>query len=200
MIRKALAMAQEVYLSSDVEADGPIPGPHSMLSFASVAFVRDTSGWREVGTFSANLATLPEASGHPDTMDWWGTQPDAWAACRSAPEPPEEVMPRYVAWLEGLPGRPVFCGYPVAYDFMFVYWYVVRFGLKPGARCPFGFSALDIKTLAMDRMSTGYGQATKRHMPRRWFAGTPPHTHLALDDARGQGILLMNILDEPAAR
>jgi hypothetical protein len=25
----------EIYVSTDIEADGPIPGPHSMLSFAS---------------------------------------------------------------------------------------------------------------------------------------------------------------------
>ena len=30
---------REVYVSTDVEADGPIPGPHSMLSFASAAFL-----------------------------------------------------------------------------------------------------------------------------------------------------------------
>lgn len=29
----------EIYISTDVEADGPIPGPHSMLSFACVGSV-----------------------------------------------------------------------------------------------------------------------------------------------------------------
>lgn len=28
-------------MSTDVETDGPIPGPHSMLSFASAAYSRD---------------------------------------------------------------------------------------------------------------------------------------------------------------
>jgi len=28
----------ETYVSTDVEADGPIPGPNSMLSFASAAY------------------------------------------------------------------------------------------------------------------------------------------------------------------
>ena len=28
----------EIYISTDVEADGPIPGPHSMLSFGSAAY------------------------------------------------------------------------------------------------------------------------------------------------------------------
>ena len=34
----------EIYVSTDVEADGPVPGPHSMLSFASAAYLPDSSG------------------------------------------------------------------------------------------------------------------------------------------------------------
>jgi hypothetical protein len=56
---------REIYVSTDIETDGPIPGPHSMLSFGSAAFAPDR---RLVGTFEANLHTLPEAAGHPDTM------------------------------------------------------------------------------------------------------------------------------------
>ena len=31
----------EIYVSTDVEADGPIPGPNSMLSFGSAAYTVD---------------------------------------------------------------------------------------------------------------------------------------------------------------
>jgi hypothetical protein len=31
-------MTSEIYVSTDIEADGPIPGPNSMLSFASAAY------------------------------------------------------------------------------------------------------------------------------------------------------------------
>src|SRR5947207_4339376 len=113
----------EVYVSTDVEADGPIPGPHSMLSFASAALTADK---HLVGTFAANLATLPGAAGDPKTMAWWEAQPEAWAACRAGGRDPAEVMPEYAAWLKRLPGKPVFVGYPAAYDFLFVYWYLIR--------------------------------------------------------------------------
>ena len=53
-------MSREVYVSTDIEADGPIPGPHSMLSFGSVAF--DDAG-NELSTFARNLETLPGAAG-----------------------------------------------------------------------------------------------------------------------------------------
>ena len=57
----------EIYVSTDVEVDGPIPGPYSMLSFSYAAYLADTT---LVSTFSANLQTLPDASGHPGTMAW----------------------------------------------------------------------------------------------------------------------------------
>ncbi len=101
-------MAAEIYVSTDVESDGPIPGPHSMLSFASAAYLFDKT---LVGTFEANLVLLPGAAGDPKTMEWWQGQPNAWAACRSNVREPAAVMPEYVAWLKSLPGRPVsfFC-------------------------------------------------------------------------------------------
>jgi hypothetical protein len=178
----------EVYVSTDVEADGPIPGPYSMLSFASAAYLEDKT---LVDTFSANLDTLVGAEAHPDTMAWWQKQPEAWARCRENTTPPSEALPRYLAWVEALPGKPVFVGYPASYDFMFVYWYLVRFA----GRSPFSHSALDIKTLAMALLGTGYREATKGRMPQRWFDPIP-HTHVALDDAIEQGALFCNMLAE----
>ena len=176
----------EIYVSTDVETDGPIPGPHSMLSFASAAFTPDK---QLVSTFSANLQTLPGAAGHSKTMEWWQSQPDAWAACRRDARPPDSVMPEYVRWLKALPGKPVFVGYPVAFDFLFVYWYLIRFA----GESPFSHSALDIKTYAMALLGTGYRDSTKRNMPPEWFDDLP-HTHVALDDAIGQGALFCNML------
>jgi len=176
----------EIYVSTDIEADGRIPGPHSMLSFASAAYTADK---RLLGTFSANLTTLPGAVGDPETIEWWQGQPEAWAACRADLRDPAVVMPEYVAWLKALPGRAVFVGYPAAYDFMFVYWYLIRFA----SESPFSHSALDIKTYAMALLGTGYRASDKGNMPREWFDDLP-HTHVALDDALGQGALFCNML------
>ena len=178
----------EIYVSTDVEVDGPIPGPHSMLSFASAAYA---AGKTLVGTFSANLELLPDASGHPDTMAWWAERPAAWQASRRNPRRPADAMTEYVAWLEALPGTPVFVGYPAAFDFLFVYWYLMKFV----GRSPFSFSALDIKTMAMVLMKTGYRDVAKKTMPKRWF-GTSRHTHVSLDDAIEQGELFCTMLEE----
>jgi hypothetical protein len=144
-----------------------------------------------VSTFSRNLVTLPGAAPDPKTAEWWQTQPEAWAACRTDPRPPEEAMNDYVRWLKALPGSPVFVGYPAAYDFLFVYWYLIRFA----GESPFSHSALDIKTFAMAMLGTGYRESTKKRMPARWFDDLP-HTHVALDDALGQGALFCNMLRE----
>jgi len=182
----------EIYVSTDVETDGPIPGPHSMLSFASAAYQPDKS---LIATFAANLATLPGASGDPKTMEWWATQPAAWQACRQDLQPPEVAMRAYLVWLKDLPGRPVFVAYPAGFDFMFVAWYLVRFT----GENPFSHAALDIKSYAMALLKTEFRATTKRTMPRRWFDPLP-HRHIALGDAIEQGALFCNMLAENTRR
>src|SRR5208337_796411 len=109
----------EIYVSTDIETDGPIPGPNSMLSFGSAAYRADKT---LLDTFSANLETLPEANPDPKTMAWWRDNAGAYAATRTDLEQPEAAMRRYVAWLKQLPDRPVFVAYPAGFDFLFVYW------------------------------------------------------------------------------
>lgn len=186
-------MSKEIYISTDVETDGPIPGPHSMLSFASAAFYPDDT--RLVSTFEANLEVLPDALGHPDTMEWWSTQPKAWSACRENLEPPAQAMERYVAWLNNFADKPVFVAYPAGFDFMFVYWYLIRFTGKS----PFSFSALDLKTFAWCLLGGEYRRASKRNMPKHWLS-KHPHTHKALDDAIEQGEMFINMLKDHKAR
>lgn len=183
---------EEIYISTDVETDGPIPGPHSLLSLGSAAYRGDKT---LLGTFSANLETLPGALGHPDTIAWWKNNPEPWEACRKDPEPPESAMRRYVDWIRSFEGRPVFVAYPAAFDFLFVYWYLIRF---TGAS-PFSHSALDIKTYAMAMLKLPYRESTKKNMPRRWF-DPHRHTHVAVDDAIEQGALFCNMLRESLGR
>ena len=179
---------RETYVSTDVEADGPIPGPYSMLSFASVAF--DETG-AELGSFTRNLELLPGAASHPTTMGWWAENQSAWQAARTHLVSPEKAMNDYAAWVARLPGKPIFVAYPAGFDFVFVYWYLHRFT----GGSPFSHSALDIKSYAMALLKRPYRDSTKRNMPKRWFSEAP-HTHVALDDAREQGLLFVNMLRE----
>lgn len=183
-----MAKRPEVYVSVDIEADGPIPGPHSMLSIGAVAY--DEAG-REVGRYSANLETLPEAEPWPATAEWWERFPEAWAEARRDPRPPGEVMSEFAGWLEALPGVPIFVAWPATWDFMWVYWYLMRF---TGKR-PFSEHGIDMRSYAMGMRKKDFRHAGKNYLPKRWLS-PQAHTHVALDDAREQGELFMNMMRE----
>lgn len=100
-------------------------------------------------------------------------------------------MASFASWTRSLPGLPVFVAYPAGFDFLFVYWYLIKFV----GESPFSHSALDIKTFAMAVLKIDYRQSTKRNMPKRWFEDLP-HNHIALDDAIEQGALFCNMLRE----
>ncbi|MEO1237508.1 MAG: exonuclease [Planctomycetota bacterium] len=178
----------EIYLATALEADGPIPGPHSMLSLASAAYQRDKT---LVSTFTVNLEELPDAKPNPDTLAWWKSKPEAWQRCRENPEPAGPAIREYAQWLDHLPGRPVYVGYPAASDYAFVTWYLHRFA----DRNPFGRGAMDLRTFAMALLHKPYHQSKTRHMPDDWYADAKPHTFVALDDALAIGQLLCHMLD-----
>ncbi len=178
----------EIYVSTDVETDGPIPGEYSMLSFGSAAFLPDKN---IVSTFTANLSTLDGAKQDPDTVDWWKSQPLAWSKAREDLNSPDEAMKNYCQWLKDLPGKPVFVGYPASFDFMFISWYLNKFAKEN----PFSYLALDIKTFAWVKLNRPFLEVTKSNMPEHWFDKCEK-SHVALDDAIEQGLLFCNILKE----
>ena len=187
----------EIYFSTDVETDGPIPGPNSMLSLGSAAFSPDGT---LLSTFSVNLETLPEAQADPSTQAWWEAHPEAYRASREGVVPAERAMLSFSQWVSATvstysqePVRkvsPVFVGFPAGFDFLFVYWYLIRFT----GQSPFSFSALDGKTYAMALLKKGYRQSTKRNYPKEWFPLENKHTHIAVEDAVEQGRIFCNML------
>ncbi len=184
---------EEIYVSTDVEADGRVPGLASMLSFASAAF---NVNKELIGTFSANLELLPNATPDPNTMAFWNeTEANkiAYAETRKDLETPADAMKRYQEWLKGLGGSPIFVGYPAAFDFKWIDYYShVYLGDNP-----FGFSrCIDVKSYAYAALQKpNFLHTAKRNMPKRWFDDLP-HTHIALDDAIEQGAMWINILRE----
>ena len=179
---------KEIYISTDVESDGPIPSEYSMLSFGSAAFTLDKE---IISTFSANLEFLPGAKQDEPTMQWWSTQKEAWEACRKNLEEPVLAMKRYVKWLKSLDGKPVFVGYPAGFDFMYIYWYLIKFA----GESPFTYLACDIKSYAQAVLKKPFYDVTKNTMPKEWF-DTCDKTHVALDDAIEQGLLFCNMVKQ----
>lgn len=186
-----------IYISLDMEADGPIPGVNSMLSLGATAY--DAQG-AEVDAFSENLEALPGAVQNPATMKWWADYPDAWARTTASPANPSHVMQRFALWLHELERRYkaecVMVAYPASYDYGFVLYYARLFLGSD----PFNSRVVDMRSFAMGLLGKDYALAAKAKMPGRWYLNVPPHTHVAVEDARSQGVLFINMLLESRQR
>jgi hypothetical protein len=188
---------KEIYISVDVEADGPIPGPYSLSSLGAAVV-----GIGQLSTFTSIDPTEEENQFYvelkPISEDF---VPEAIAVggfdhaqLKITGQDPAEAMTAFAKWVNGQGQKynatPVFLGYPVAYDFMFTNWYLIRFSTVSS---PFGHGRTkDIKEAYAEKANTTIINSTKRQMPRHLFS-TLPHTHNALDDAVEQGILFQNI-------
>jgi hypothetical protein len=185
---------REVYVSVDVEADGPIPGPFSMLSFGmAVCGVSDASSFMPsdpaANTFYAELKPISDTF-EPDALAVSGLD---WDRLAAEGRDPGEAMNAASAWVAEIAAgaTPVFVAYPLGYDWMWTYWYFVRFA-EEGS--PFGHSRhVDMKTLYANKAGTLISRSTKSQMPAGLLPRSP-HTHNALDDAVEQAELFQNLM------
>lgn len=177
-----------IYISLDIEADGPCPGENSMLQLGAAMF--DDNGVL-LESWQRNLETLPDAIEDTATMKWWHSTPElrrAYEKTRICLTRPFDAIADFNKWAVSR-GKPTAVCYPSGFDFTWVYWYCHRFA----HRFPFGFQAIDIKSFAAAVLKLPYRDATKRNMPKEWFVGLPPHTHDGCDDAIEQGYLFFKV-------
>ncbi|MBC3193818.1 hypothetical protein H7X46_22410 [Pseudonocardia sp. C8] len=130
------------FVTTHVHTDGPIPGPHSLLTLTSAAY---SAGGVPIGTFTANLRELPGATVHPAALEIWRGRAEEWLQTRRAARPPGRVAIAYTAWVDGLGGNPVFITDPEEPEHLFAYWYLQRFA----GRWP--FSAVVAASAHQDR-------------------------------------------------
>ena len=184
----------DLYFSADVEADGPIPGPYSMLScglvvagsFDGVAF---TPANDDAASYYVELKPISE-QWIPGALAVSGLDRNV---LRKSGRHPADVMTEVASWVrtESTGYVPVLVAYPAVYDWMWLYWYFERFA---SGGSPFGHSrCLDLKTLYAARAGVPVRAATKHQMPAA-LRSRRPHTHHALDDAREQADLLANLM------
>lgn len=183
------------YVVTDIETDGPWPGANSMRSFASVAV---TASGEQVGVFEAVLDPLPGAAPNPDTLAWFRTQPEAWAAATTDPRPILDVLNDFTGWVRSLPGRRMFAACPITFDGGWIDYYLRRFtryGLVQGpyeTERIFDGPGLCLRSYAAAVTGLPVADAGPAELPPEWF-GNVPHTHRAIDDALGYANLLTEI-------
>src|SRR5581483_10980864 len=80
-----------LFLSFDIEADGPTPGINSMLSFGMVGFNEECN---MIFEYEANLNSLPGAEQSISTMEWWlkPEQAEAWKYVNNNKREPKDVF------------------------------------------------------------------------------------------------------------
>lgn len=187
----------ELYVSVDIEADGPIPIKNSMLALGAQAFtVKDGL----LDTFEINLKPLEIASPDPNTMEWWKTQPEAWKYVTTNQIPPTIAMRQFNDWVKDLRVKynstPIFVAFPATFDHMFVYVYS-HYLL---GYCEFRFAALDIKSYTMAVQKTAFTDVVKSKLPKELTKGLTKHNHTPLADAIGQAEMFLRILRQNLAK
>lgn len=183
----------DIYFSADIETDGPIPGPFSMLSFALVyagafdgeTFYRPTN-YRE--TFYVELKPISDRF-QEEAMQINGL--DRGALVRDG-LPPAQAMTSAARWVRQVAngGEPVFVAYPLSFDWSWLYWYFVNFSQEES---PFGYSkCFDIKTAIAMKLGRTIANAGRQKLPA-YLQSTSSHTHHALDDAIEQAEIFANL-------
>jgi hypothetical protein len=123
---------ETVFVTTHIHTDGPIPGPHSLLTLTSAAHGRHGG---PTSTFSANLRELPGATLHPVALQTWRRRPEDWLSSRRASRPPAIAMAAFRHWTEGFHGERVLVADTSQPDYLFLFWYLHRFtGRWPFAR------------------------------------------------------------------
>jgi hypothetical protein len=192
-------VTRELYLSVDVEPDGHVPGTSSIVSLgACAAALRDDDGAvtaldpaDEANAFYAVLRPITdgyvEKALRVTGFDRATLERDGRA--------PEEALPQFAAWIDGLAAEhdalPVLAAYPLGLVWQFTQYYLHTFA----GRSPFGQSAhYDMKSAYAALTAGAVRDAIKRRMPSSLLGPKDSKTHHALDDARGHVDLLVGLL------
>ncbi len=179
-------MPPDVFISVDIEADGPIPGDYSMSSFGACVVGDGATFYRELKPITDRFDPEAAVVAGLDRAKLIAEGAEPSAAMRDFNDWIREVSRKK--------GRPVFVGFNATFDWMFVHWYFIHFVGKN----PFGIAGLDIKAYYMGALGKEHWSDTaKRNMDPR-FLSNRPHTHNALDDAREQAEIFARIRDHVA--
>jgi DNA polymerase III epsilon subunit-like protein len=185
----------DVYFSADVETDGPIPGPYSMLSFALVyAGSFDGKQFRHPKDFDRNfyreLKPISE-NFQPEALRVNGLDRQRLL---SKGENPKRAMHEAYEWIAAAArgAKPVLVAYPLSFDWAWLYWYFIQFSSKGS---PFNHSlCFDMKTAYAVKASVPISEAGRSKILPQLLPDRR-HTHHALDDAIEQAEIFGNLFE-----
>lgn len=188
----------DIYFSADIETDGSIPGPYSILSFALVY----------AGAFDGETFYRPTAYDHRFYTELRPISDQFELEALSVNgldrdnliengEDPSNAMTRAADWVRQISGsgEPVFVAYPLSFDWSWLYWYFVKFSLSGS---PFGYSrCFDVKTAMAVKLGRTINGSGRNNVPEQ-LRSMNRHTHHALDDAIEQAEIFANLFEMEA--
>lgn len=172
----------EIYVSVDVEAAGPVPGKYSLLSIGACAVYnpeRVFSSLLKPLNQDADPEALKVSKFTLDQLERDGVQP-------------EEAMLAFEAWLKELAPDEndmiVFVGLNAPFDWSFInYYFHVFLG-----RNPFGFTALDLKAYYMGVTGCAWTETGSSRISK-WVKAKRKPDHDAVHDAQFQAELFTSV-------
>jgi len=198
-----------VYVSVDVEASGPVPGLYNLVSIGAVPVVFADGVWRAADQ-RLYVELKPIAAGFdPGAMAVHGISREHLEKNGTPAEKAMRLLSEFVATCAGrapgpgrdqrpaaAPARVTFVGHNAAFDWAYISYYYERFYLPN----PFGYKALDSKSLAMGRLGIGWFDTSKDVLEQllKLPAQDTAKIHRADYDALYQAWILAALLNLPA--
>ena len=179
--KNSTVYGDELYISVDVEAAGPIAAEYSMLSIgACIVGAPEVSFYIELKPINDRFI------------------PEALAVCGFSLEQlkisgiePSEGMKSFNKWIEDAVKDlvPVFVGFNAPFDWQFINWY---FHVFQGSN-PFGINTIDIKAYYMGFSGSAWVNTSSSRLPS-WLQPANHKKHNALDDAIAQAEIFSRLL------
>ena len=185
----------DVYFSVDVETDGPIPGPYSLLSLGIVyAGTFDGTSFRRPESYQ--LTFYRELRPISDDFDPEALRVNGLDRRRLLQEgdAPAKAMADAYDWISSVAGgaAPVMVAYPLGFDWSWLNWYFLRYLGKSPFNHPQGF---DIKTAVAIKAGLPIARSGRSRVQSTVLRSGRVHTHHALDDAIEQAEIFANVYE-----
>lgn len=173
-------LREEVFISVDIEASGPVAPDYSMLSLGACLVDKP-----EV-TFYVEFRPIGDGA-VPAALDVAG---HSLKEFEKAGRNPADAMRLFRDWIRSVVDEavPVFVGFNATFDWAFVNWYFHHFL----GENPFGIGGLDIKSYYMGKVGVPWSDTRSSRIPDSLKDGSP-QTHNALEDAIRQAHLFRRL-------
>lgn len=158
-----------------------------MLSFGIAVYAPGNT--HPVSTFYRTLKPQEFKQRDAKTIDFWSKHPEQWDEVNRAPVDPREAFRDLSEWLKDLDAKVVWVAGPACFDWMFFKSYYEEYG--PRIKYDIGFFCHCLTSLMRAYMLCHHVQDEAAFKAQ--LAGHAQPTHNALDDAKYQGAIYVNL-------